>query len=69
MLDAFFTLDFRTWRADEAEIPRETWADVEKKLIASGKDETEMGQARTDWEDPPHRTSYFLPSIRPPLPI
>ena len=51
MLDSFFTLDLRTWRYDEAEVPRETWADVQKRLVAIGKDETELGQARTDWEE------------------
>ena len=51
VLDAFFTLDLRTWRYDEAEVPRETWADVQKRLVAIGKDETELGQARTDWEE------------------
>ena len=51
VLDAFFTLDLRSWRAGEAEVPRTTWGDVEKKLLAAGKDDTEMEKARTDWEE------------------
>ena len=51
VLDAFFTLDLRSWRPGEAEVPRETWGDVEKKLLAAGKDDTEMEKARTDWEE------------------
>jgi len=51
VLDAFFTLDMSSWQYDEAEVPRETWADVEARLAAAGKDESEIAQGRSDWED------------------
>ena len=51
VLDAFYTLDLRGWRPDQAEIPRESWAEREKALIEAGKDEEEIGKARTEWED------------------
>ena len=51
VLDAFFTLDLRSWRYDEAEMPRETWADVEKRLLAMELSETDMETKRKEWED------------------
>ena len=51
VLDAFFTLDFRSWRPDQAEIPRETWADRARQLAEGGKDEEEIDKARTEWEE------------------
>lgn len=51
VLDAFFTLDLRSWRHEEAEVPREVWPDVEKRLRAAGVDDADVGQARADWEE------------------
>ena len=63
ILDAFFTLDFRTWRHEEAEIPREGWADIEARLIAAGKEETELENARKDWEEEMRRKQKEIARI------
>eukprot|EP00966_Prymnesium_polylepis_P240715 5566845-Prymnesium_polylepis.1 len=39
VINAFFTLDIRTWHATESEKPQITWAEVEAKMIAKGKEE------------------------------
>ena len=51
VLDAFFTLDMRSWHRCESEVPRESWSDVEARLRSAGKDETDIDQARSEWEE------------------
>ena len=60
VLDAFFTLDFRSWKEEEAEKPRETWADVEAKLIEAGKVDVEVERARKDWEEEMRRKQKMI---------
>ena len=52
VLDSFFTLDLRSWEATESEVPRETWADVEKQLReVDGKNDSDIVKAREEWEE------------------
>ena len=32
-------------------VPRETWADVEKRLVTAGTEDKDIADARSDWED------------------
>ena len=51
MHNAFFTLDVRGWKEQEAEQPRETWAQIEARLKAEGKEDSEISIIRVEWED------------------
>ena len=35
-MNSFFTLDVRSWKAENAELPRETWNDIEERLRSQG---------------------------------
>ena len=51
VITAFFTLDVRSWHAETAELPRETWLDCEERLHAQGLEAHEIQMARSEWED------------------
>ena len=49
--NAFFTLDVRGWKEEEAEQPRETWAQIEERLREEGKEDSEVSIIRQEWEE------------------
>ena len=64
VVDAFLSLDVRSWRMDEAELPRETWQDVEARLTANGKSVVDLQKASQEWEDDTRKRARELERMK-----